>query len=636
MSKWALWVLVLSPLVLSPSAARAQSAEDDDDIPAAPNPPPGQRVPPYSPQQQYPYSPQPGQYPQQPRPQYPQQQPPPPQYTPPGYQSPPSQYNPPGYQQPQQQPPPNGYHPPAPYTPPGYPQYAPQRDAYGRPMAPPPSAATPPPPPAITPAQVTLELSTASAAGKAAALACADALDNFHLDLARQKCTEAIAADDNLALAHLWLAQAAATPEQSIAELGKAVDRFSKASPGERALVGAMKAWRDARIADAQRGYDEAVLALGAEKRAFVARGQFRQVALGDVTGAIADYRKAVALDGKYAAGYNFLGFALADAGKLDEAAQAIAKYAELAPNEPNAHDSLAALALRRADLAEAASEEKKALSIDPRFLVAHATLGDVLLFQGRGKDARREYEFLIASTDGATHHDGALRSARSFFFEGAGAEAELALVKEADNCRKAHRLLDAAETFVEAARAEIERGALAEAGRGLKEAQETLKPNHVAPTAMGAVPPPPPSPLSAIAIDALDRARVTALITEARALSLGAFGERALAEARADELAAQLRLLGDAQAEPRARVLRGWIAWKSGDDAVASANLDKAALPTMRYAYAMALARTNDLARARVIMEELARRDANDLETALARPRAQAWLKAATATAAR
>lgn len=600
---------------------------------------------------------------------YPQQPsyPPSPSYPPPSYQAPPSSYS-----QSPSYPPPSGQAPS--YPPPSYPQ-APQYQAPSyqatptapRPGDPPGSRFSTPPPEYTYPAgigpepgadnaapaqpasaQVTAEeipsssiasltLATSSDAARAAALACADAIDNFHLDLARARCGEALKQDDTLALAHLWLSQAAATPDQAAEELAKAKELAARSSAGERLFVEAMHAWREARIDDAQRGYDELVRILGGEKRAYVARGQFRQVALGDVESALADYRKALALDPRYAAGYNFLGFALADAGKMDEATRALEKYAELAPSEPNAFDSQATLALRRGDLAEAMGAAKKALNLDPRFLVPHGTLGDALLLGGKPKEARREYAFLEGSPDPAIHHEGTLRMARSHLFEERTADAELALIKEADWARKQRRPIDAAETFLEVARVQIERGALAEAGRGLREAQNSLKPPRPAttPTSPAAPATPASTRIGPVPIAELERLRVGALVTEMRALALASLGERGLAEARVDELAAQLKALGERQPAPRLRVLRGWIAWRVGDDQAALAALDQAAVPTMRYAYALSLARSGEPARARAIMEELSRRTANDLETALTRPRALAWLRA-NATASR
>jgi hypothetical protein len=84
-----------------------------------------------------------------------------------------------------------------------------------------------------------------------------------------------------------------------------------------------------------------------------------------------------------------------------------------------------------------------------------------------------------------------------------------------------------------------------------------------------------------------------------------------------------------DPRAAERARALRGWIAARNHDDKSALANLSSATRPTLKMALALAIQRSGDGARARSIMEELAKQVDNDLETALSRPRAVAWLRA-------
>ncbi len=608
-------------LALAPALASAQNNDDDDNegaLPAVPQQP--QQGPPQQqrpPQQQPPY----GYPPQQQNPYYQQ---PPPNYYPYGQQ--PYRY-PTGQRYPQGQYPynyqyPYGQYPYGQQYP--YPQY---RDQYGRPIPAPqqqppgqppmpgqnPGVASAPATPPQQPA-VAFTITTTNDAARADALACADALENYHLDAARAKCTDALAKDADLALAHLWLAMASNSPSVAATELTKAGESAVKASAGERLMVGAYRAWREARVADARKLYDELCTTYSGEKRAFLRRGLFRQVALGDLDGAVADYRRAVALDDKYAVANNFLGFALADQGKQDEAAASLKKYAALAPNEPNALDSLASLALRNGDLGEAIADERKAINLDPKFLVAHAVLGDALLLQGKAKDARKEYAFLEAADDPALHHEGTLRSALSYLFENNSIEAEKALVREGAEARKGGRLAESAEAFLQVARIQVERGALAEAGRGLKEAKDSLaRPS-------GAAAPP--------AVEEVERRRLQAELTQTRAMALAALYERELADARADEAGGQLKLAGDQHADERVKVLKVWIAFRAGDDKAALAALEKATLPSLRYAYALALARSGDMARARTIMDELARRNSVDLETALARPRAAAWLK--------
>src|SRR6266404_3074788 len=104
-------------------------------------------------------------------------------------------------QQPQN---PYGAPPPSTTPPPQqqYPYYPPPQQQY--PGYPPPQqqAPLPPPPPSR------LTLATRSREVAQLVTACANALDNYHLDIARKKCGEALAKEDTLAFTHYLLAQA--------------------------------------------------------------------------------------------------------------------------------------------------------------------------------------------------------------------------------------------------------------------------------------------------------------------------------------------------------------------------------------------------------------------------------------------
>lgn len=513
---------------------------------------------------------------------------PPPQYPPPQYQQqypnrypqyPNNGYSQGGYQYPQGYPPPQygGYYPPRP--------------------------AAPPPPARLT-------LATRSREVAELVTACANAIDNYHLDIARKKCGEAVAKEDTLAFAHFLLAQAEA-PDLANKELQRAAELSKSASKGEQLFIEGYRAMLQARNADAGKAYDALIKLLPGDARALVARGQFRQGALGDDAGAVADYRKALALDAKYPAAYNFLAFALADEGKLDEAQAALKKYVELVPTEANAYDSLARLALLRGAPDEAIASARKALSTDANFVVANAVLGDALLFSGKPRDARRAYAALIATDDPSIHHDGAMREARSWLFEAREGDCERALAAEADLAQKTHRPGDQAEALVELGRVQLDRGALSEAGQSLRLARQTLEAKEA-----GAL------------TSEVERRRLLAEALHVRAMVLGAIGERQLANARADEMGAALKLAGDAQAGRKATALKGWISARNGDDKAALAELANATRPTLRMALALAAARAGDQTRAHAIMDELAHRMVNDIEGALTRSRAQAWLK--------
>ncbi len=496
------------------------------------------------------------------------------------------------------------YYPPpqTPYPQPqGYPQGYAQPQQYA-----PPSVA--PPPPAPRPARLTL--ATRSMDVAQLVTACANAIDNYHLDVARKKCGEALTKEDTLAFTHYLLAQAE-SPDVANRELARAAELAKSASKGEQLFIEGYRAMVQARTADAKKAYDELVKTLPGDARALVARGQFRQAALGDGEGAVADFAKAIEIDAKYPAAYNFLAWAEAERGHNEEAQAALKKYVDMAPNEANAYDSLALMALRRGATDEAIAQAKKALSVDSGFVVAHAVLGDALLFAGKGKEARRAYAALIATDDPQVHHDGAMREARSWLFDGRFGDGERALAAEADLSAKTKRPSDQADALVELARVQLDRGALAEAGQSLRLARAALEPAE-----------------NVALMAETERRRLSGEAMHVRAMVLAAVGERQIAEQRADEMGVVLRLAGDPQAGRKATSLKGWIAARNGDDKSALGMLAQATRPTLRLAYALALVRANELDKARTVFDELARRMVNDMEGALTRPRAAAWVK--------
>jgi tetratricopeptide (TPR) repeat protein len=622
---------------------------------------------PYYPQQQQPqYPPPPQQYPQQPQQQYPQnpqypsnpqypQNGQPPQSAPyrssggqyPYYPPPqqPSQYPretprdsiyPPG-QQPQQQYP---YYPQQPRQPPY--GYAPQRPAR-------------------------LQLTTIAPATAPLVWACVDAVLNKRPEVARAKCSDALARDEGVALAHMLLGEIEPpSSDRGRAELARAAELARRSTPGEHAWVDAVRAWREGRANDAKKAFDQMAQTVPGEPRAFLWRGRFR-LERGDFDGAVADFRQAAELDPKFGPTHGLLAVALHQRGVDDEAVTEAKRYVEAGPLEPNANVVLARIQLARGDAPAALGPARAAVAADEKFAGAHQVLGDALLFSGKYGDARKEYARLIANDDAALHHDGAMREARAWVFESRSGDAEKSLTLEADLAQKTRRPGDQVDALVELARLQLDRGAVSDAGQSLRAASEALAdatqpggpssaggaassgggpssgsgPSSGGGPSSGSGPssggyvsqpgtyaPPASTSLAPVPLDDAERTRLRAELLGVRAMVLAAVGERTLAEARADEMAAALKLAGDTHAGDKATALKGWIAARNRDDRAALAALQLATRPTLRMALALAAARAGDPLRARGIMEELSKRTENDLETALTRPRALAWLK--------
>lgn len=616
----------------------------------APNQPPA-GYPPTGYPQQGPAPSGPQGYPQYPAadpryPQYPQGYP---QY-PQGYPQYPQGYpqNPQGYPQyPQGYPQnPQGY----PQNPQGYPQYP---QAY--PPAPPATAPVVPPAATTTAADQSARLTFTTDSDEVRGLlgACLDALDNYRTEAAQKKCEAAVAKDGSSAVGYALLAQAATVKSVMQKRIGEAQDAMGKHFPseGERLLVEAILAQLEDRRPAARAALDALVSTLPGERRAQYYRGlhRYRQ---GDFEGALGDYQKATTLDPKFGPAYNATGHLLLRREKLEEAQKAFEKYAEVQPKEANAQDSLAILHLRKNELGPAVDAARKALELDPRFLKANARLGDALLFQGNAQAARRAYGVLMASADPAEHHDGAMRTARSRLLETGLAplakamqEAEKDYTAEADTAKRLHRKADQVRALLELGRVQLERAALAEAARTVQLLRELLE-EHPDAASMDASSDGKTDGKADAKVDAKaaadkEKAAPTLTVDEQtrfagevlvlRALLLSAIGEREDAEERAVELE---KLLRGPAGPQRARELRGDMAAREGERHVVVKQLEQSVRATAKFALALALSGGKpgeqiDVGQGRGLMEELGRRNVNDLETALTRGRARSWLKA-------
>ncbi len=156
----------------------------------------------------------------------------------------------------------------------------------------------------------------------------------------------------------------------------------------------------------------------------------------------------------------------------------------------------------------------------------------------------------------------------------------------------------------------ELDRSALSDAGQSLRQARSLVDKSE------------------STAFFEDERLHTLGEIEYVRALVLGATGETDLANQRAQEMGSLLQALGDKHSDAKVTALTGWIAARNGDDKMALQKLPGAGRPTQKMAFALALYRAGDDKQARAIMEELAHRLQDDLEGALTRPRALAWLK--------
>jgi Flp pilus assembly protein TadD len=100
--------------------------------------------------------------------------------------------------------------------------------------------------------------------------------------------------------------------------------------------------------------------------------------------GAILEFRKALALKPKDATAHSFVGNALYNLHRLDEAIAEFQKAILLDPQYANPHNGLGSALRAQGKLDEAITEYQKAIALDPKDAMAYYNLGNVLGSQGK------------------------------------------------------------------------------------------------------------------------------------------------------------------------------------------------------------------------------------------------------------
>ncbi len=113
----------------------------------------------------------------------------------------------------------------------------------------------------------------------------------------------------------------------------------------------------------------------------------------GEINEAIGEYEKAIRIRPNYPDADRNLGDALLQNGRVDEAIEHYQKSLLARPNYPEAQNNLGNALASQGRYAEAATAFEEALRIDPRYPDANNNLGSVLLIEGKLEPARQAFE---------------------------------------------------------------------------------------------------------------------------------------------------------------------------------------------------------------------------------------------------
>ncbi len=260
------------------------------------------------------------------------------------------------------------------------------------------------PPPAQPEPPGKIPISTASAAAKQAYLRGRDLLEHLKALDAARAFTDAIRADRNFALAYYGLALSTPNPATRNEALRKAVGlaNAGKASDNEQHMIKAIEAGANSRAGAALEHLRTLVRDLPNDERGHTLLGSL-YLALQDYGSAIAEYRKAIAINPDLPPPYTQLALALRMEGKFDEAEQPAKKYIELIPDSPAPLCAYGELLMRAGRFADSITEYERALKFDRKLADAYVSIASDEMFSGKFQDARKtlgKFETAAASVD--------------------------------------------------------------------------------------------------------------------------------------------------------------------------------------------------------------------------------------------
>lgn len=262
-------------------------------------------------------------------------------------------------------------------------------------------------------------ITTSSSAAREAYLIGRDLFERLRGQEARPFFERAVVADPSFALAHLGLANTQPSAKEFSAVLARAVALADKVSDGERLMIQGAEAGGRGDNDRQAKLYQELIAAYPNDERALLLLGNAHFGAQ-LYPQAIVQYERAAAIAPGFSQIYNQLGYSYRFLGEMAKAEAAFKKYTEVLPADPNPYDSYAELLMKLGRFDEAIALYRKALEVRPDFVNSRFGIASCLDLQGKGDEARREIDAMLAKAeDDGQRRAGLFAKTVSYAFEG-------------------------------------------------------------------------------------------------------------------------------------------------------------------------------------------------------------------------
>jgi len=215
--------------------------------------------------------------------------------------------------------------------------------------------------------------------------------ENLFEDEARALFRKALKLDPDFAMAYYYLSLSSGITGDFQTLMNRAVDLVDSVSQPERLLILSKKAEFDDDMGKAQEYLEELVRVLPRSKRAHLHLGVFYYM-LQMYQPALKECQLAVKLNPDFAPGYNMLAYIYVDLGQYTEAIEALKKYSDLRPKDPNPHDSMGEIFLAMGDFENSLKQYKEALKRESDFTYSIAGIANNYVLMGEYEKGRAQY----------------------------------------------------------------------------------------------------------------------------------------------------------------------------------------------------------------------------------------------------
>jgi tetratricopeptide (TPR) repeat protein len=251
-----------------------------------------------------------------------------------------------------------------------------------------------------------------------------DGLDNFR---------NAVKADPQFALGHIFLTFFSQDPTEQVAERDKALATREFANPEEKQIVDWLAASKQSRLIPAIQNMNEVLQKNPQDKHLHWLAGWWLLVDHNQSQRAAEMFEQVIQLDPKFPDAWNEAAYCYARMGNFDKAFADIKRYTELVPNEPNPQDTFAEISRMAGRFEDALQHYHASLKIDPTFHESQLGLGDTYALMGDEQKAREEYARAIEPASPVQKVLWSLQSAATYVREGDLAAADKAFTAVAD-----------------------------------------------------------------------------------------------------------------------------------------------------------------------------------------------------------